>query len=392
MLLVLPLGFGLLLLIAALVILASASKAKPSLAGVKAAAVVTAEETPVTPTTTPQIPPQPELSDQRASTRVSAPADAVVAVVNGQAIKQDSLRVMLAADQAMTKLLNQPVPSDDDVLDRLVNGELVRQAAQAAGFGLAEDQVDQQLQGFLITRGKSVADLESALATYDLSLDDFRAYFRQLLLIDQFSRSQAQAQGIAVSEYLRQLQRDAHISFGPAAEEALAQAQSNSPQQTAAPAPTATPPEMARGTSIGQLAPLFELPVLNHPTADFVAAEDLVGKPTLLSFWTTWCGYCRRQTPVLVDAYARYGESVQFVGINVREDQEQVVDYVKSNGISYPIALDLDGQVASRYGITGFPTTYFLDEEGRIVARYVGSLSPEQVESYLQQLLSVAGP
>jgi len=150
--------------------------------------------------------------------------------------------------------------------------------------------------------------------------------------------------------------------------------------------------DIGRGTGMGQYAPLFELPVLNHPEADSLSLENLAGKPTLLSFWTTWCGYCRRQTPVLVDAHTRHGESVQFVGINVKEDQQQVENYAASNDIRYPIALDLDGQVAGRYGIAGFPTTYFLDKEGRIVARYVGSLSPEQVESYLQQLLSVAGP
>ncbi len=161
--LVLPLGFGLLLLIGALVVLASPSKLKPPPPGTEATAVVTAEETPVTPTTTPQTTPQPESPDQRVPTQTSAPADEVVAVVNGQTVGHHSLWVMQAADRAMTELLNQPVSSGDDVLDRLVNGELVRQAAQAASFVLEEDQVDQQLQDFLTSRGKSGADLESVL-------------------------------------------------------------------------------------------------------------------------------------------------------------------------------------------------------------------------------------
>ncbi len=147
-----------------------------------------------------------------------------------------------------------------------------------------------------------------------------------------------------------------------------------------------------RGTSAGQYAPTFELPAINYPEADSLGLKDLTGKPTLLSFWTTWCGYCRRQTPVLVDAHTRYGEDVQFVGINVKEDQQRVQNYAASNHIHYPIALDFDGQVAGRYGINGFPTTYFLDAEGRVIARYVGSLSSEQVESYLQQVLAGASP
>jgi cytochrome c biogenesis protein CcmG/thiol:disulfide interchange protein DsbE len=398
-LLALPFVFALLLLMAALVVLASSPKAKPGASEPQPAATATIAVALTSPTTPPQAqptspPPQthPALANEPTPAQPPVQTADVVAQVNGRDISRQVLQVMLAADRAMADLLDQPPPPGDNPLERLVNCELVRQAATAAGYHLEENYVVQHLQDFLEARGKSMQDLQSSLTAHDLSLDDFTAYFGQLLLVDGFSRTQAQAQGITVSEYLRQLQRDAHISFGPAAEEALAQAQSNSPQQTAAPAPTATPPEIARGTSIGQLVPLFELPVLNHPTADSLTAEDLIGKPTLLSFWTTWCGYCRRQTPVLVDAYARYGESVQFVGINVREERKQVIDYVKSNHIAYVIALDFDGQVANRYGVSGFPTTYFVDAVGRIVARYVGSLSPEQVESYLQQLLAGASP
>jgi cytochrome c biogenesis protein CcmG/thiol:disulfide interchange protein DsbE len=332
-------------------------------------------------------------------TQEPLPGTDVVAQVNDQAITRQVLRTVRAADRAMAELLGQPLPADDEVLDRLMNAELVRQAAQADGFVLEENHIVQQLQDFLEARDKSIEDLKSALAANDLSVDDFTAYFGQLFLVDQFSRTQAQAQDVTVSGYVHQLQQEAHISFGPAAEEALAQAQLDTPQDStpadeATPeAPAATPmPDVVRGTGTGQYAPLFELPVLNYPEADFLELEDLVGKPTLLSFSTTWCPYCRRQTPVLVDAYARYGQEVHFVGIDVREGQQQVQDYVASNDIHYPVGLDFDGQVASRYGVAGFPTTYFLDTEGRVVARHVGSLSSEQVESYLQQLLAVAGP
>ena len=398
--LALPLGFAFLLLIVALVVLVSSSKPKSPSSGTEAAATATveatpispavipqaqAQATPISPTATPQA--QPEATNQPVSTQAILPADDVVAQVNDQAITRQVLQVMQAADRAMSELLGQPLPVGDDVLDRLVNAELVRQTAQAAGFVLEEDQIDQQLQDFLVTRSKSMADLEPVLTVNDLSVDDFRAYFGQLLLVDQFSRTQAQAQGMTVSDYLRQLQGEARISFGSAAEDALVV------HEAAPEAPTATPTrDVVRGTGTGQYAPLFELAALNYPATDLLSLEDLVGKPMLLSFWTTWCGYCGRQTPVLVDAHARHGEDVQFVGINVKEGQQQVQDYAASNDIRYPIALDFDGQVASRYGITGFPTTYFLDEEGRIVARYVGSLSPEQVESYLQKLFAPASP
>jgi thiol-disulfide isomerase/thioredoxin len=398
LLLALPLVLGLLLLIGVIRGgLVSRSEPRPSSLATQTAEMATATATPVSPTVTPQ--PSPEALIPPVPTQTPEPDADVVAIVNGRMLDRNTLEIMQAADRAMAALLTQPQPAGDDVLERLVNGELVWQAAQAAGFAIEELHINQQLQGFLAARDKSMADLESALSANGLSIDDFRSYFARLLVIDQFSRTQAQNHGGTVSEYLGQLQREARISFGPAVEEAVAHAQAEAVQdddtahEATPEALTVTPmPDVVRGTATGQHAPLFDLPVLNYQTADSLSLEDLVGKPMLLSFWTTWCAYCQRQTPVLVDAHARYAEKVHFVGIDVKEGQQQVQDYVTANDIRYPIALDFDGQVASRYGVSGFPAAYFLDEEGRIVARYVGSLSSEQVESYLQQLLTVAGP
>ena len=87
-----------------------------------------------------------------------------------------------------------------------------------------------------------------------------------------------------------------------------------------------------------------------------LSRADLLGQPTVLSFWTTWCPYCRRQTPVLVDAYQQtIDQGIRFVGINVKEDQGVVEKYLTKNGVDYPIALDADGQVASDYNIRGLP-------------------------------------
>jgi thiol-disulfide isomerase/thioredoxin len=143
---------------------------------------------------------------------------------------------------------------------------------------------------------------------------------------------------------------------------------------------------------VGQLSPAFDLPVLNIPDSDHLSSNDLLGKPLLLSFWTTWCPYCRAQTPVLVEAYTRYGSAVEFIGINVEEGQEAVQSYLQEQTIAYPILLDLDRQVADLYNVTGFPTTYFIDPAGVVVSRQIGQLKPNQVEKYIEQLLAISYP
>lgn len=276
-----------------------------------------------------------------------------------------------------------------------MNGELTWQAAQVAGYSLPAAQVTQTLEALLTGRGKSQADLTRALAANGLTPQAFRAYFDRLVTVDQFTRREAQARGITIGAYISQLQGAARISFGPAAQVALirptatrtpAPAATSVPVATPAPAPVAA---VARGTEIGQHAPQFRLPTLNTPQSDFVTLGDLAGKPLVLSFWTTWCPYCRNQTPVLVDAYQRYrARGVQFLGVNVKEVQPIVQEYVSANGIPYPVGLDLDGQAGVSFNVNGFPTTYFLDRDGVIVVRHVGQLTTETLEAYLAVLMS----
>jgi thiol-disulfide isomerase/thioredoxin len=132
------------------------------------------------------------------------------------------------------------------------------------------------------------------------------------------------------------------------------------------------------------LAPEFALGAFNVVSPTLSLAE-LQGRPAVLVFWTTWCPYCLRQTPVMVEAYPRAAEAgIQFVGIDVQEERNTVATYLAQHQIEYPILLDEQGSIAAQYAVQGYPTTYFLDSDGRIVARNVGALTGEQLNTYLQ--------
>ena len=232
--------------------------------------------------------------------------------------------------------------------------------------------------GLLVGYGKGDDDLAAALAAQQLGQNEFEAFVARLAAVDAAASSQASAQGTSIDDHVARLQRAARISFGPLASDALLHDgfagptpnESNLAPVTPEPAVAELPPVQpeVRGTGVGQLAPDFALVPLGAPTAT-LGLKDLAGAPAVLSFWTTWCPYCLRQTPVLVDGHDRYaGKSLQFVGVNVKEDETVVKPYVTEHGIPYPILLDLDGAVADQYAVSGYPTTYFLDAAGRIVA------------------------
>ena len=60
--------------------------------------------------------------------------------------------------------------------------------------------------------------------------------------------------------------------------------------------------------------------------------------------------------------------------------------YASEHAIPYPILLDEAGDVAAAYAVQGYPTTYFLDRDGRIVARHIGALTDAQLNDYLEML------
>ena len=94
------------------------------------------------------------------------------------------------------------------------------------------------------------------------------------------------------------------------------------------------------------------------------------------------------QTPALVSAFQEYaGQGIQFVGINVKNSPTEVSSYMAENNMTFPVVLDEQGEVAALYRVRGFPTTFFIDSNGKIAAIKIGALTQETLEGYLQNLL-----
>ncbi|MBE2236683.1 MAG: redoxin family protein [Caldilineaceae bacterium] len=322
----------------------------------------------------------------------------VVALVGTAFITQQDLQEAVRIDGLMAGLAGASPTAAESLVEQLINTEVILQRA-----GDAETSIDAAavLAAFLQSHGKAHEELAAALQASGISQERFERYFARLVAADAYQRAQQKATGIAPAELMRQWQQTIPINFDPTAA-ALPAADVNSPSNTKsititpesdgveiAAAATSLPASTElRGVEAGQLAPEFELPTITDEASQFTL-RTLQDEPSVLSFWTTWCPYCLRQTPVLVDAY-RHGaaEGIEFVGINVQEDRSAVAAYVARHGITYPVLLDEQGSVAADYAVQGYPTTYFLDKEHRIVARHVGALTDDQLDTYLAMLQS----
>lgn len=120
----------------------------------------------------------------------------------------------------------------------------------------------------------------------------------------------------------------------------------------------------------GAAAELFELALLGG--GDFTLKENL-GSIVVLDFWATWCGPCVRAIPAYQEALNGFDpEKVRFVGINQAEAAAEVASFMEGRGWEFAVAMDSDGAVADRYGVTGIPHTVVVDSEGKIAWVHTG--------------------
>jgi cytochrome c biogenesis protein CcmG/thiol:disulfide interchange protein DsbE len=116
---------------------------------------------------------------------------------------------------------------------------------------------------------------------------------------------------------------------------------------------------------------------------------DLVstrGKPTVINFFASWCPPCNSEAPDLV-AFSKAHPEASFVGVAVNDERADTEGFVSKYGIAYPVVYDPEGGLGNDWGVTGIPTTFFLDADGVVKDTIIGAASREQFEASLEKAL-----
>lgn len=131
----------------------------------------------------------------------------------------------------------------------------------------------------------------------------------------------------------------------------------------------------AKGSITRPKAPDFRLPTV---FGDTLSLSDYYGKVVILNFWATWCPPCRAEIPGFIKLQKEFeDQGFTFIGIAL-DKQQKVEQFYKDYKMNYPVVIGNQEVSAAYGGITGIPTTFVLDREGRIVKKYVG-MRPEKV-------------
>ncbi|HHM20398.1 MAG TPA: redoxin domain-containing protein [Bacteroidetes bacterium] len=122
-------------------------------------------------------------------------------------------------------------------------------------------------------------------------------------------------------------------------------------------------------------APDFDLLNLK---GERISLRSLKGKVVVVDFWATWCGPCKASFPAMQAAVNKYknNDKVVFVFINTWEDPEtqkkKAADFITSNNYTFNVLLDESNKAVDAYKVSGIPTKFIIDKNGKIRFKSVG--------------------
>ncbi len=131
-------------------------------------------------------------------------------------------------------------------------------------------------------------------------------------------------------------------------------------------------------------ADVVDLQGQSASTAQWFADDP---RPVLVNFWFTTCPPCRREMPALQAAHEAYADRVRFIGVNVQDSASTIQSFLEELGVTYEMVRDFNGALVVANGVAAFPTTLFIDTDGRIVEQVAGELTPESIERAIGELL-----
>jgi len=111
-----------------------------------------------------------------------------------------------------------------------------------------------------------------------------------------------------------------------------------------------------------------------------VKLSDFRGKVVLINFWASWCPPCREEMPALQAVYQdKQSENLVVLAVDIQEDSDTVSRFVQKLGLTFPIAMDTEGEVTEAYGIDSIPSSFFVDKSGTIRAISIGAMTKETI-------------
>ncbi len=141
------------------------------------------------------------------------------------------------------------------------------------------------------------------------------------------------------------------------------------------------------GLEEGNTVPDFQLMTIDGTV---IKLSDMRGKKVILNFWATWCPPCKAEIPHMQDFYeAQDKNMVELLAINLTSSEkntQSVKEFVKERNLTFPVLLDQDGDIGSRFQAITIPTSYLIDSKGIVRKKIVGPMDKEMMNQLMENV------
>jgi len=151
-------------------------------------------------------------------------------------------------------------------------------------------------------------------------------------------------------------------------------------------------PEVAESET-SQTKPLEAAPdfTVISTKGESIKLSDYKGKPVVINFWATWCPPCKAELPYFEQMYKEYGDTVEFMMVNLTDGQEETQEvvntFIEDTGYTFPVYFDTEYSGAMAYGTYSIPVTVFVNRDGEIVYKKVGMIQEDMLKAFIERIV-----
>jgi thiol-disulfide isomerase/thioredoxin len=144
----------------------------------------------------------------------------------------------------------------------------------------------------------------------------------------------------------------------------------------------------ASAVELGASAPGFTASTFDNKP---VSLADYRGKVVFVDFWASWCSPCRQSLP-MYDKLAGEFPTTEFtvIAINVDEDVADGKKFLSDHPVKYITVQNPQGDIPKAFGLSGMPSSYLIDRDGKVRQRYVG-FEPTDISALKNEITKLIG-
>lgn len=110
-----------------------------------------------------------------------------------------------------------------------------------------------------------------------------------------------------------------------------------------------------------------------NPEGKIISLKESLGKVTIVDFWASWCGPCRKENPNVVAIYKElHSKGLNIIGVSLDKEKSKWTEAIAKDGLTWTHVSNLkfwDEPIAAQYGVQSIPATFILDASGKVVAQ-----------------------